>query len=108
MTRERRKVEPVQADHLDGDYEAVCLGAETRTASTGSECVVWTFLVEGLRLSRWTVKRRMETGETAGALGLGRRFKLSAAADKRCIVTVSFDGLYHSIDRCRPLGNGPL
>lgn len=114
MPRERRKVEgspdfpePLAA----GEYPATCLGAEERIASTGSECIVWHFEVLGdppVRRDRWTVKRRPETYETAQALGLGRRFKLSAAAGRTCLLNLSVDGRFNNIDRARSADTGPL
>lgn len=106
--RERRLVQP--AEPSIGDLVAECVGARLDTSKAGNPMVVWEFrLDDGRRVNRYTVKRRLETAQVAEALGLGRRFRLSEAAGRRCILSVTWDGMYHSIESCRPIeAGGPL
>lgn len=100
-TRERRPVEgptPLPA----GTYPATCVSAEATVSAAGNQMVVWEFQVDERPVppvKRFTMRRGSrapETRATAEALGLGARFKLSAAVGRRCLLTLEVDGTFNN------------
>lgn len=105
-TRERQPVLgplPLAA----GQYEAVVTLAKADVSRAGSDMVVWVFeLPAGRTVNHYTMRSgpgAASLHDTAAALGLGKRFRLSQAAGRRCLLDLSVDGDWNRVDRVRPL-----
>lgn len=85
-----------------GEYVGTVESAVETTSQAGNDMVVWTFVLPGdRRLTRYTLKTSDELHETAEALGLGRRFKLSDAEGGKCILVVDVAKGWNTIERTK-------
>ena len=89
-----------------GDYPATVQSAVKGTSFSGNAVIRWTFLLED---GNTVVKSTPLKGpgavygyDTAQALGLGKRFKLSDATGRRCVVLLVQDGQYLNVDTVLP------
>lgn len=97
---------PVNPLLESGDYPGICVMAREATSAAGNPMIVWTFELESGRrlLNRYTLRKgsgAAATHETAMALGLGKRFRLSAAVGRSCVLVVGVDGQWNTIERCK-------
>lgn len=105
-TRERVRVGGPTG--LTGTHEARCASAEHGTSAAGNAMVVWVFQIPGAPggpavVRRHTLLRSEEIYETAMALGLGKEFKLSQAAGRKCRLTLASEGAFTNVAAAKPL-----
>jgi hypothetical protein len=88
-----------------GEYTATCTGAYHDTSAAGNKMVVWSLqLANGQFVRHWTVRRRVETGLMAQALGLPLKpLRIADALDRQCRATVAWDGSYMKVTGVRPV-----
>lgn len=90
-----------------GYYTATCVAATAETSRSGNAMVVWQFELPGGRtVNHYTMRSGSGAAalhDTAAALGLGKRFRLSQAAGRRALLDLGIDGDWNRVERVRPL-----
>lgn len=106
MTERNQVTEWTEVTALEaGTYSAVCVEAVKTLTQAGAEAIRWTFQVEGRHLARVTPRTgpgAVYAHEVAAALGLGKRFRLSAAAGRPCVVVLRQNGAFLNVEDVLP------
>lgn len=93
------------APYSPGEYVATVVAAHHGTSAAGNKMVTWALqLSNDSSVFHWTVRRRVETGLMAQALGIPLKpLRIADGVGRQCRATVVWDGQYMKVTGVRPL-----